>query len=237
MLRLLVSARRLSSVSSLASACQLPDTSSSIANSVPRLAMRLSLILPPRLADDAGQLVDHPRAVAADRRNGQVLLHLWVAVVRVPAVARGRVYRERAASATFPRGADALERLPRRELRLVTSRAPPASTLQKSHVFRQPGCHRHPHARRRRRRLSTPGRGCSIFTLAHGTSGIVVGGTTGRVGHAARCGAARADACAPASSCAAGSRVIAGAGTQQHRGHRGAGALAVASCRSMRCWW
>ena len=47
MLRPLVSARRLSSVSSFASACQLPDTSSSIANSVPRLAMRLSLMLPP----------------------------------------------------------------------------------------------------------------------------------------------------------------------------------------------
>src|SRR5438105_12843958 len=47
MLRLLVSARRFSSVSSFASACQLPDTSSSIANSVPRLAMRLSLMLPP----------------------------------------------------------------------------------------------------------------------------------------------------------------------------------------------
>src|SRR5256884_3755570 len=45
MLRLLVSARRFSSVSSFASACQLPDTSSSIANSVPRLAMRLSLML------------------------------------------------------------------------------------------------------------------------------------------------------------------------------------------------
>src|SRR5215831_11107264 len=47
MLRLEVSASRLSSVSSFASACQLPDTSSSIANSVPRLAMRLSLMLPP----------------------------------------------------------------------------------------------------------------------------------------------------------------------------------------------
>src|SRR5438094_511196 len=45
MLRLLVSARRLSSVSSFASACQLPDTSNNIANSVPRFAMRLSLML------------------------------------------------------------------------------------------------------------------------------------------------------------------------------------------------
>src|SRR5579863_5830998 len=47
MLRLPVSESRLSSVSSLARACQLPDTSSSMANSVPRFAMRLSLILPP----------------------------------------------------------------------------------------------------------------------------------------------------------------------------------------------
>src|SRR4029077_2112336 len=34
-----------------------------------------------RLADYAGQLMNHARAVAADRRNGQVLLHLWVAGV------------------------------------------------------------------------------------------------------------------------------------------------------------
>src|SRR5579862_339968 len=47
MLRLEVSASLLSSVSSFASACQLPETSSSIANSVPRLAIRLSLMLPP----------------------------------------------------------------------------------------------------------------------------------------------------------------------------------------------
>ena len=45
--RLLVSISRLSSVSSFARACQLPDTSSSIANSVPRFAIRLSLMLPP----------------------------------------------------------------------------------------------------------------------------------------------------------------------------------------------
>src|SRR5580658_6091942 len=45
--RLLVSIRRFSSVSSFARACQLPDTSSSIANSVPRFAIRLSLMLPP----------------------------------------------------------------------------------------------------------------------------------------------------------------------------------------------
>ncbi len=54
--------------------------------------MRLSLILPPALADHAGELVDHPRAVAADRRNGQVLLHLlwvagyWLAVCSAPSV-------------------------------------------------------------------------------------------------------------------------------------------------------
>ena len=39
---------RCSSLSSLASECQLPVTSTSIANSLPRLAMRLSLIDPPQ---------------------------------------------------------------------------------------------------------------------------------------------------------------------------------------------
>ena len=42
------SPRRASSLSSLASECQLPLTSTSIANSLPRLAMRLSLMDPPQ---------------------------------------------------------------------------------------------------------------------------------------------------------------------------------------------
>src|SRR3954463_15013942 len=42
------SPRRCSSLSSLASECQLPETRTSIANSLPRLAIRLSLMEPPQ---------------------------------------------------------------------------------------------------------------------------------------------------------------------------------------------
>jgi len=90
----------LSSVSSFASACQLPDTRSSIANSVPRIRHAAFADVAARLADYAGQLMNHARAVAADRRNGQVLLHLWVAGVLL-AIRPPEVYRERGRVATF----------------------------------------------------------------------------------------------------------------------------------------
>jgi 4-hydroxy-tetrahydrodipicolinate synthase len=155
--------------------------------------------------------MDHPRAVAADRRNGQVLLHLWVAESFTGL--RSGVYREQGPVATFPQSA-------RREACLGASpprNIPPfplvtAGLMSFSGSFS--GC---------LVAIVTPMRADGAvdleawarlidFHLANGTNGIVVGGTTGESAtlHEAELRELTERACAQVRGRLA---VIAGAGT------------------------
>src|SRR5437763_906229 len=133
-----------------------------------------------RLADDAGELMNHPRAVAADRRNGQVLLHLE---------GGGSVCRRFALSSVPGAGAGCdPRRAERAPLRLAWRRAP-LVTCHAS-ILVPPRTSAGLMFSGSLVAIVTPMRSDGAldleawsrlidFHLANGTSGIVVGGTTG----------------------------------------------------------